>query len=170
MVDEYPPDEGHETSPSAWTADDPRATVGGMTSGVPALSGAAWHRIPADDQASGAARRYVAAWLNDRDAEPHDIDDLSLAASELAANVVQHGDATQVYVRLADVDPRCWTLEVAGGRNALPAALTDPTAWVISRPDSANGRGLGIVRAVVDEIEVLADDDGLAIRCHRLRT
>jgi anti-sigma regulatory factor (Ser/Thr protein kinase) len=97
------------------------------------------------------------------------IDDLALAASELAANVVQHGGAHELYVRLDDQDPSRWTLDVAGGRNALPAHLVDPTSWVVSPPERVGGRGLGIVRAVVDEIEVLTEHDVVAIRCHRRR-
>jgi anti-sigma regulatory factor (Ser/Thr protein kinase) len=108
--------------------------------------------------------------LHGRGAERSVIDDLSLAASELAANVVQHGDATELWVRLRDTDPLRWTLEVVGGRTALPPHLTDPRHWVISRPDSPHGRGLGIVRTVVDEIEVSNERGGLAIRCHRRRS
>jgi len=94
------------------------------------------------------------------------VEDLSLAASELAANVVQHGDADYLYVRLDDRDPNRWTLEVAGGRNRLPAHLSDPSVWSVARPESSHGRGLGIVRAVVDDIEVLEHANGLAIPCH----
>jgi anti-sigma regulatory factor (Ser/Thr protein kinase) len=141
-----------------------------MAFGLPALPDAAWHRIVADATASAVARRYVVEWLTTRGAPRHIIDDLALAASELTANVVQHGDAPELYVRLDDRDPRCWTLDVAGGRTSLPAHLTDPSTWTVSSPQSAHGRGLGIVRSVVDEVEVLTEHDVTAIRCHRLRS
>lgn len=135
-----------------------------------APTGSGWHHVPADGRASSSARRHVAAWLRGHGADRRVIDDLSLAASELAANVVQHGDATELWVRLLDTDPLRWTLEVVGGRNPLPPQLSDPQHWVISRPDSPHGRGLGIVRTVVDEIEVSTERGGLAIRCRHLRS
>ena len=140
-----------------------------MNPGVDVFPGPDWHHVVAGDSASSSARRHVANWLRARGAAPDEIDDLSLAASELAANVVQHGDADELFVRLDDSDSGRWTLEVVGGRNVLPAHLADPTSWMVSHPDSSHGRGLGIVRTVVDDVEVLTDLDVLAIRCHRLR-
>jgi len=139
-----------------------------MNSGSRALN-SEWHRLPADELASGAARRHVISWLLEHHADPRAVEDLSLAASELAANVVQHGGATELFVRLDGSDPRCWTLEVAGGHVRLPENLADPATWRVAGPDSSHGRGLGIVRAVVDDIEVIEDGRGLAIRCHRQR-
>ncbi len=141
-----------------------------MTPDVEVLPGPDWHRVAADEFASSAARRHVATWLRTRGGTSAEIDDLSLVASELAANVTQHGDADELLVRLDDSDPGRWTLEVVGGRNLLPAHLADPTSWEVPRADSTTGRGLGIVRTVIDEIEVLTALDVLTIRCHRLRT
>ncbi len=129
-----------------------------------------WHLIAADGGASSAARRFVIEWMTERGAGRRDIDDMALAASELTANVVQHGDAEQVRLRMVDSDPLCWTLEVAGGRHDLPAHLRDPSLWTISRPDRSSGRGLGIVRTVVDEVEVVDGHEGTTIRCHHRRT
>ena len=140
-----------------------------MTPDVVALPGPDWHRVATGDQTSTVTRRHVATWLRTRGATPDEIDDLSLVASELAANVVQHGDADELLVRLDGNDPSRWTLEVVGGRNLLPAHLADPTSWEVSRPHDTHGRGLGIVRTVVDAVEVLSDRDVLTIRCHRLR-
>lgn len=141
-----------------------------MTPDVDALSAPDWHRVAVGDQASTVSRRHVETWLRTRGATPAEIDDLSLVASELAANVVQHGDAHELLVRLDDSDSSRWTLEVVGGRNLLPAHLADPTSWEVSRPQDTHGRGLGIVRKVVDAVEVLIELDVLTIRCHRLRS
>lgn len=162
MGDEYPADAGGETwNAASWTAGGGHGIVGGMSPD--------WHQVTAGGTASGAARRHVAEWLRVRGAATAEIDDLSLAASELAANVVQHGDADELFVRLDDHDPTRWTLEVRGGRRPLPDHLADPSSWSVAGPDSPHGRGLGIVRTVVDDVEVSTDGDVLAIRCHRLR-
>jgi anti-sigma regulatory factor (Ser/Thr protein kinase) len=141
-----------------------------MEPGDPATLGDEWLRLAAHGSAPAAARRHVSEWLSARHAEPAVVHDLALAVSELAANVVQHSGTAWVLVRVDDDDPEWWTLEVVGGPRQLPDHLRDPARWTVAEPDSRRGgRGLGIVRSVVDEVEVDERGDELAIRCRRRR-
>ena len=141
-----------------------------MEPGDPATLGDEWLRLAAHGSAPAAARRHVSEWLSAHDAAPEVVHDLALAVSELAANVVQHSGTEWVFVRIDDAHPGWWTLEVVGGPRQLPDHLKDPTQWTVAAPDSRRGgRGLGIVRSVVDEVEVDERGDELAIRCRRAR-
>lgn len=140
-----------------------------MSREAAAEPGGDWCRIAAHGNAPAEARRHVAEWMTAHGATPDALHDLVLAASELTSNVVQHGGMPWVYLRLDDDHPECWTLEVVGGPRQPPALLRNPSRWSVSDPDSTNGRGLGIVRTVVDEVVVSDRFDLLAIRCRRRR-
>jgi anti-sigma regulatory factor (Ser/Thr protein kinase) len=146
-----------------------RGNVGAMEPGERAPADAGAQRLFADAGAPRRARHLVAGWLHDHGARPEVVEDLSLAVSELVANVVQHGDTPDVWIRVDDGDAEWWTVEVSERRRALPTELTDPSAWNIAGPDSRNGRGLGIVRTVVDHLDVFAGDGTVTIRCCQRR-
>lgn len=105
------------------------------------------------------ARRFVQTVLPD--AVPVDVaSDLTLATSELVTNAVENGSGTaiQVTVRVAE-DAASVTVTSTG--ESVPVAAVEQ--WQIADADALSGRGLGIVRAVADEIEVARSGDSLAI-------
>lgn len=93
--------------------------------------------------------------------------DFELAVSELIANLVEYGDGDDITVSI-DADERHWMMEVRGGR-VIPPALRDPSAWHVSDADEDRGRGLGIVRAVVDAIRVERQDGVVVVHCQMPR-
>jgi len=89
------------------------------------------------------------------------VDDLELAASELATNVVQHTDAATIRMVLRR-DPSEWVLVVddAEGLSELdPTTVPDPT--------SLTGRGLFIVQAIMDDVRIVGDGHRRRVRCAR---
>lgn len=114
-----------------------------------------------------AARVFVAEQLHQNGAPPATLADLQLVVSELVANAVQHG-ASDVVVQVDSADDAWLQLTVVGG-TGLPADLADPARWRIADPNDAAGRGLGIVRALVDEVVVDTIDEQLVVRCRRHR-
>jgi len=87
------------------------------------------------------------------------VDDLQLAASELATNVVQHTDASTIRMVLRR-DPTEWVLVVddAEGLSELdPTTVPDPTALT--------GRGLFIVQAIMDDVRIVGDGHRRRVRC-----
>jgi anti-sigma regulatory factor (Ser/Thr protein kinase) len=91
--------------------------------------------------------------------------DLTLVASELFTNFVEHSDGRQIEVVVDATDRRWWELAVIGGIGAPPKRVPDPGTWTVAAMEQISGRGLGIVRRLVDDVAL--DDDGgrVRIRC-----
>ncbi len=110
------------------------------------------------------ARAAFSAWLTERHVSDDVVSELAVAFSELLTNAVTaagaHRDAVTAEAWLDDEDV---TIEITNplGPGAIPVEsdLDDPL-----RP---NGRGLMIVRAYTDDIDVDWTDRGVSIRCHR---
>ncbi len=117
--------------------------------------------VPADTAMVASLRERVGATARAAGADDAVVGDLKLAVSELATNVVQHSDAASVSVSLRH-EPGRWVLDVdeADGLESLDPSL--PTAVALS------GRGLIIVQAVMDEVEIVEDDGHRVLRCSRL--
>jgi anti-sigma regulatory factor (Ser/Thr protein kinase) len=112
----------------------------------------------------GVARRFVNATL-DGLVPSAVVADLSLATSELVTNAFEHGHQRPVVVTART------TTEVASVsvRSIGAAGLDDNVDNWGTAPaeDAATGRGLGIVRAVADHIDVVRNDDTLEVTVHR---
>lgn len=113
------------------------------------------------DPASAAAARDFTRTMLSASGVPEEVTiDLVLATSELVTNAIEHGDGEQVgvTVRVDDSGPE-WVATVTVS-SMTDAALSDPVSWSIAPPDSASGRGLGIVRAVADTVTIERATDG----------
>jgi anti-sigma regulatory factor (Ser/Thr protein kinase) len=88
--------------------------------------------------------------------------DIELATSELVTNAVEHGAHDPVTV---GVETTANAIVVAVTSSRASGAMGEPSSWSGPLPAMRTGRGLAIVRAVSDEIEVDAGDDALTIRC-----
>ena len=89
-------------------------------------------------------------------------DDVSLALTEVCANVVKHAEESDDYtVTVTATANRC-TIDVCDSGTGLPAYVATRSASKPG-PASENGRGLGIVRAVMDAVQVVAGPGGVAI-------
>lgn len=109
------------------------------------------------------AREDFSDWLAGLDVSDDVRSDLSIAFSELGSNAV------------AAVDDGDHELHVAGWRSGseLVFEVTNPvvkrpgplTRWDLADPLRGGGRGLMIVRALTDAIEVRNNDGHLTVRC-----
>lgn len=109
------------------------------------------------------ARRFVARSFADR--VPSDVvDDLVLATSELVTNALEHGRAAAVVVSVRCQDGEAAvTVRSSGGQGLA----FDTSTWRAAPPDRTSGRGLGIVHAVADDIDVRRTGDSIEITVHR---
>jgi anti-sigma regulatory factor (Ser/Thr protein kinase) len=125
-------------------------------------SGGVDHQFPAEATAVRDARRILGAWLTmgagidgERRAE------LLLVASEMASNAVRAGST---WFRLrAWREPSGVAVEVADdgpGFDALLPALDDVPAV-----EAENGRGLFLVRTLVDRCTIFTAETGTIVRC-----
>jgi len=98
-----------------------------------------------------AARIFVAATLQSCGASEDVIDRFRLVLSELAANVVTHGIRPGWTVGIKAT--RDWfTMDVSGGGASPDNVIFHPDRWTIAGPDQPSGRGLGIVRTLMDDV------------------
>jgi anti-sigma regulatory factor (Ser/Thr protein kinase) len=117
-----------------------------------------------------AARQFVADTLRAHGASPQLITDYALVVSELTTNIIEHGDGSSLVIYLDVSDPQWWEVEVVGGATAAPSQLLDPDSWNVAGVDDTSGRGLGIVRHLMNDISTGFQAGQVSIRCRRRRT
>lgn len=122
--------------------------------------------FPARPDAMCFARHDFEVWLRATCVDDEAQSELGVVFSELAANAVDASPKPS-----AEVIARAWhdgedvILEIvnASGRSSQP-----PSDWDLDDPLRQGGRGLVIVEAFVDELEVANEDGGrLRVRCRR---
>ncbi len=116
------------------------------------------------------ARIFISASLRQSHAPAGVIADYQLTVSELASNVIEHGDGTELTIIVDMSDPQWWQVEVACSIADGATHILHPESWVVTGMDHASGRGLGIVRLLMDDIVVTHDDGRVRIRCRQRRT
>ena len=118
--------------------------------------------LPARPEQLGPLRRTLHDWLAGLGASPAETYDVTVSVNEIASNAIQHayglGDAH------FSVDGRC-------DAGDLTLVVRDFGRWRERNESRANGgRGLDIVRALMDDVVVDRGTDGTVVRIrHRLR-
>ncbi len=120
--------------------------------------------IPSRPSAVRGARVAVRRWLLDAGVERRDAEAIVLAASEAVANSVEHAYAGRPPAQRPGVE-----LEMArDGEDALSVVVRDHGRW---RPpggeDSGRGRGLMIMRALMESVEIEPGEEGTTVRMRR---
>ena len=113
--------------------------------------------LPADPEALVLARRSVSQWLAGCHAGRKEAYELSVACGEACANAIEHayppGDAA------FHLDARC-------GEAGVEITVTDAGKWRSARYEN-RGRGLDLMRALTDELDVTTTEYGTAVRMRR---
>ena len=134
--------------------------------------------LPAAHRGVRVARNVVLRFARLQGVPDEAIDSLGLVASELLANVIDHGGGeaamteedltTDARMRLdLEVEPGSWTLSVTDRGGGAPEEMERRIEAAASfEEEDDRGRGLFLMRAMVDELRVLAnpDGDGLVFR------
>lgn len=122
--------------------------------------------FPARSDAMCFARHDFEVWLRDTCVDDDAQSELGVVFSELAANAVDASPKPS-----SEVIARAWhdgedvVLEIV---NASERSSQPSSDWDLDDPLRTGGRGLVIVEAFVDELEVANDDGGrLLVRCRR---
>lgn len=120
--------------------------------------------LVADTNNVSVARRFVRsalAWCG----TPDVVNDLELVSSELVTNAIEHGSGRAVDVIVRYDGTAVVSLSVTSRGNPDKVDPTDE--WQIAGADSITGRGLGIVRMLVDNVDVHRNDQELTITVER---
>lgn len=120
-------------------------------------------RLPRDPVTVPVTRKTVDCALGAIGVTDECRDDVTLALTEVCSNVVRHAHESPDYtVTVIATASRC-TIDVCDSGTGLA-----PDVTVIERPRKAgstseHGRGLNIVRAVMDAVQVVVGPSGVAI-------
>lgn len=122
------------------------------------------HRMPADLTGLSAARRALGRWLGEKGVDEEVRADLVLAASEALANAGEHGgagDPTQT------VSLRAWLAPGEQGEE-VHLQVSDDGRWQHGASEADRGRGMQIMQALVDDMDVRTDPGTTVVLRRRL--
>lgn len=124
---------------------------------VPALIESLHRRLPAVPNSLPSLRRILAQWLQQHEAGPEEQFEITVAVGEAATNAVEHaygpGDA------VFEVDASLINGDVA-------ISVRDFGAWRSPR-GAHHGRGQGIMRSLMDVVEIEPTRHGTEVRMRR---
>lgn len=105
-------------------------------------------------------RSLLRRWLRHVDSSELDVMEVLTAAGEAAANAIEHAAAG-----------RDATVEISGRaeNGGITITVRDHGSWRARDTDPANrGRGLALMRALMDEVEVRPSPQGTTVEMRRL--
>jgi PAS domain S-box-containing protein len=110
--------------------------------------------LPTNPKALGTLRRTVGRWLEPLGASVVESNDIQVSCHEACSNAMEHG----YRFREATVDV---SAEFDGEEVVL--TIADSGGWREKR-DSDRGRGLDLIRALMDSVELTPSDEGTVVR------
>lgn len=120
-------------------------------------------RLPRDPVTVPVTRRTVDCALDAIGVSDECRDDVTLALTEVCSNVVRHAHESPDYtVTVTATASRC-TIDVCDSGTGLPPGVTVGDSTRKAGSNAEHGRGLAIVRAVMDAVQVVAGPSGVAI-------
>jgi serine/threonine-protein kinase RsbW len=112
--------------------------------------------LPRDAQTVPLLRAMVGNALETIGVTTECVDEIRLALTEACANVVEHAAADDEYEIRLDVDDKRCEIRVTNTLNTLDAATLQ---GVMPDPTSARGRGVAIMRALMDHVEFISEPE-----------
>lgn len=121
--------------------------------------------IAPDLRALRQVRTSLRAWL--AAVGVHDVDDVVLAVDEAVSNAVEHGHGDDHAAGRSS--PITVTARVAGD-DMVQIEVRDHGSWRVPTPNSDRGRGIGIMRSIMDEVDVRSSATGTVVVMRRRRS
>ncbi len=116
--------------------------------------------MPRDTRYVGLMRDVTACVLSEFSVAADAADDVKLAITEACANAVRHASGASEYsVRIAAGPSGCEVEVVDLGPGFPPPGLHEPVAG-----DLESGRGLFLIRSLVDDLQFIREDDETCVR------
>jgi anti-sigma regulatory factor (Ser/Thr protein kinase) len=114
--------------------------------------------LPRLRASAGVARASVERWLVGRGVPAADVVDVVLATSEACANAIEHPRSTRRPAFLVSGACRNRSIEIA---------VQDFGLWSDRASDASRGRGLALIRSLMDEVAVDETEEGTRLRMRR---
>lgn len=112
--------------------------------------------LPRDAETVSLARGVVTHALTAFGVTPDCVDDISIALSEACTNVIEHATADDEYeVRLQVDEERCAISVINAGGGFDAGSLRG----VMPDGSSARGRGVALMRALMDRVELTSEPE-----------
>ena len=115
--------------------------------------------VPSDPASMVTIRRRLRAWLELRGLAEDECDDTILAVSEACNNAIEHG---------YPLEPGPLHVLVEHGEGTLVIRVEDRGEWHPISPSFERGRGIPLMRAVMDTAEIEHDGRGTRVLLSRL--
>jgi anti-sigma regulatory factor (Ser/Thr protein kinase) len=113
--------------------------------------------FPAEIESIPVMRRLLARWLDEAGATRADVDDLSLACAEAAANAIEHAYG---------LAPGVIELRASPSNGGVKIAIRDFGNWRAPR-GKHRGRGLQLMEGLTDGVEVSRSEQGTTVELSR---
>ena len=115
-------------------------------------------RFPPEPRALATARRGLRSWLRERDADEREIFDIVFAVNEACSNAIEH----PLDVQDDEIELKA---ELTDGRVTI--IVNDNGRWKTESNSRYRGRGLDLMHAVMENVDVIQSSDGTSIRLER---
>jgi anti-sigma regulatory factor (Ser/Thr protein kinase) len=114
-------------------------------------------RLPAQPKTLAHVRRVLRRWLVSRGAGEADVAEVTIAVSEACANAIEHAYSPA---------PAAFELDATGENGEVTVAVRDEGRWRPPR-GSNRGRGLSIMVAAMDDVQIDRTDTGTQVVMRR---
>jgi anti-sigma regulatory factor (Ser/Thr protein kinase)/putative methionine-R-sulfoxide reductase with GAF domain len=114
-------------------------------------------RLPAQPKMLAHVRRVLRRWLISRGADETDVAEVTIAVSEACANAIEHAYSPA---------PAAFQLDATGDDGEITVAVRDEGRWRPPR-GSNRGRGLSIMVAAMDDVQIDRTDTGTRVVMRR---
>ncbi|HEX4019442.1 MAG TPA: ATP-binding protein [Frankiaceae bacterium] len=119
--------------------------------------------LPRDEASVPVTRRLIAQALRVVGVEPDTVSDVEIALSEACANVLRHAKVGDSYEVRAGFDQQRAFLEIID-----QGAGFDVTSQAAPEDDAESGRGLALMRALMDRVDFEArSGDGTSVKLEK---
>jgi anti-sigma regulatory factor (Ser/Thr protein kinase)/putative methionine-R-sulfoxide reductase with GAF domain len=114
-------------------------------------------RLPTEPSVLADARQLLRRWLHSHEVPAQDAREILLAVNEACANAIEHAYSPA---------PAEFQLEATHSDGELVFRVTDTGTWRSPR-GQLRGRGLKLIEAAMDEVQVDRSDAGTVVEMHR---
>lgn len=114
--------------------------------------------LPRDARFVPIMRNLAGCLLHDVHVPQDAADDIEIAVTEACANVIRHAEGTDHYDVLVEVGVEGCTVEVVD----VGPGFAEPRS--VATDDAETGRGLFLMRALMDDLQFLRQDDRTRVR------